>query len=252
MRDYGKVHTSFWTSQTTRTMSEDARALAMYLLTCPHGTISGAFRLPDGYVCDDLQWSAERVNATLSELLSKGFANRCETTKWIWIIKHFEWNKPENPNQLKSAKKIAESIPDECFWKQDFMRLNADFLGIERKPFVNPSQTLSQPVAVAVAVAGTVTEIKAARKTRKKSELIYDDYPEFQEFWELYPNKDKKYPALEAWADQSPSIETVLHALRWQTQSDKWRRDGGQYIPLASTYINQRRWQDEQPREVAF
>jgi hypothetical protein len=138
-------------------MTEDARALAMYLLTCPHGTISGAFRLPDGYVCDDLQWSSERVNATLIELFNKGFANRCETTKWVWIIKHFEWNKPENPNQLKSAKKIAESIPDECGWKQAYMRINAFFLGIEYQPFINPSETLSQPVTVTEAVTEAVT-----------------------------------------------------------------------------------------------
>lgn len=155
MRDYGKVHTSFWTSQTTREMSEDARSLAMYLLTCPHGTISGVFRLPDGYVCDDIQWCSERVNQGFIELLNKGFANRCETTKWVWINKHFEWNKPENPNQLKSAAKIALSIPDTCCWKADYMRLHADFLGIEFEPFPNPLPTVPEPVAVTVTVVGT-------------------------------------------------------------------------------------------------
>jgi hypothetical protein len=174
MRDYGKVHTSFWTSQTTRLMSEDARSMAMYLLTSPHGTISGAFRLPDGYVCDDLQWSSERVSATLIELLNKGFANRCETTKWVWINKHFEWNKPENPNQFKSASKIALSIPDECCWKSEYMRLNAYFLGIEYQPFVNPSETLPQPVTVTVteAVTEAVTVIvpSAEESAEPKSE----------------------------------------------------------------------------------
>ena len=61
MRDYGKVHTSFWTSDSIRELSEDARMLALYLLTCPHATIAGVFRLPDGYACEDLQWSAETL-----------------------------------------------------------------------------------------------------------------------------------------------------------------------------------------------
>lgn len=164
MRDYGKVHTSFWTSQTTRLMSEDARTLAFYLITSPHGTISGVFRLPDGYVCDDLQWDAKRVEEGFAELLAKGFANRCETTKWVWINRHFEWNKPENPNQLKSAAKIALSIPDECVWKQDFMRLNADFLGIECQPLPNPSETVSQPEAVTGTVSVTGDKSSAAEK----------------------------------------------------------------------------------------
>ena len=69
MRDYGKVFSSFWTSSNIRALSEDGRALAIYVLTSPHGTISGAFRLPDGYESEDLQWSSERVKKGFEELL---------------------------------------------------------------------------------------------------------------------------------------------------------------------------------------
>ncbi len=154
MRDYGKVHTSFWTSETIRSMSEDARILAMYLLTCPHNTIAGVFRLPDGYICDDMQWPIERVLKAFAETVEKGFANRCETTKWVWINKHLEWNPPENPNQRKSAAKIAKSVPDQCEWKPVFMRDCAEYIGLQSEPLPNPSPTLSQPEAV------TVTEVK--------------------------------------------------------------------------------------------
>jgi uncharacterized protein YdaU (DUF1376 family) len=87
-----------------------------------------------------------------------------------------------------------------------------------------------------------------------KNTYVYEDYPEFMEFWSLYPNKDGKYKALEAWAKANPKppIEPILHALCWQTRSDKWLKDGGQFVPLAATYINGKRWQDEQPQEVTF
>jgi len=146
MRDYGKVHTSFWTSATTRGMTESARTLALYLITSPHSTIAGVFRLPDGYVCEDLQWSAERVSEGFAELLAKGFANRCETTKWVWVCKHLEWNPPENPNQRKSALKIAVSVPDECVWKQAFMRVSGPSLGFEPTESPNPSETVTEPL----------------------------------------------------------------------------------------------------------
>lgn len=145
MRDYGKVHTSFWTSSSMRSMSEDSRALALYLLTCPHGTIAGVFRLPDGYVCEDLQWDAERVHKGFAELLAKGFANRCETTKWVWIFKHFEWNAPENPNQKKAAAKVATQVPAECDWKLDFMRVCGEFFGTQGTSKTNPSGTVQKP-----------------------------------------------------------------------------------------------------------
>jgi hypothetical protein len=160
MRDYGKVYTSFWSSQNIQDLSDDGKVLALYLMTCQHNTISGVFRLPDGYAAEDLKWSSERVSKGFTELLANGFANRCETTKWVWVIKHFEWNAPENPNQVKAAKKCAQSIPDECAWKPEFMRLWGEYLGFSEaeinKPLSNPSGTLSKPGAVtgAVAVAG--------------------------------------------------------------------------------------------------
>lgn len=145
MRDYGKVHSTFWSSPTTSSMSDDAKMLALYLMTCTHSTIAGVFRLPDGYVAEDLAWPSERVAKGFSELFHKGFANRCETTKWVWICKHLEWNKPENPNQRKSAQKIAQSIPDECVWKRDFMRVCGHFLDLAAAPEANPSETVAEP-----------------------------------------------------------------------------------------------------------
>jgi hypothetical protein len=146
MRDYGKVHTSFWSSQTIKSLSEDGRTLALYLLTSPHSTIAGVFRLPDGYVCEDIGWTSARVAKGFAELLANGYANRCETTKWVWICKHLEWNPPENPNQRKSAAKLGLSVPVECGWKLDFMRVCGELLGIEDAPEPNPLPTVPQPL----------------------------------------------------------------------------------------------------------
>ena len=145
MRDYGKVFSRIWESEDFRSMSEDGRALVMYLLTCQHGTIAGVFRVPDGYACEDLQWSAERVANAFKETLRKGFANRCETTKWVWVSKFLEWNQPENPNQVKAAKKIALSIPDGCGWKLEFMRVCGPSIEIIPAEKQNPSETLPEP-----------------------------------------------------------------------------------------------------------
>lgn len=170
MRDYGKIFTSLWSSDTFRSMTEDGRALTLYLLSSPHGTIAGVFRLPDGYVCEDMQWDSERVSKGFAELFQKGFANRCETTKWVWVCKHLEWNPPENPNQRKSAQKIVDQVPSECGWKLDFMRASAELLGIEpppkSEPLPNPSETLVEPVSVtgAVTVAGAEEKKPPAKR----------------------------------------------------------------------------------------
>ena len=144
MRDYGKVYSTFWSSATTSGMSDDGKVLALYLMTCSHSTIAGVFRLPDGYVSEDLGWGLERVQKGFAELFRKGFANRCETTKWVWVVKHLEWNPPENPNQRKSAGKIATSVPRETSWLRAFMRDWGEVLALDPLPDENPSETLSE------------------------------------------------------------------------------------------------------------
>lgn len=217
MRDYGKVHTSFWSSATIRSMSEDGRALAMYLLTSPHGTIAGVMRLPDGYICEDLQWSSERVSKGFNELFRKGFANRCETTKWVWIRKHFEWNAPENPNQRKSAKKIVASIPDECTWKPEFLWLCAEIVGL---PKPNPTETVAEPFPNQEQEQeqkqdkDSLSETSSDEKPKSKKRLSYPE--QFEVFWKAYPtdrNMAKK-EAFDAWKkldaeDQAACIAAI-------------------------------------------
>lgn len=158
MRDYGRIYSSFWTSDNAQRLSDDGRLLALYLLSCQHGTIAGVCRLPDGYVCEDLKWSSERVQKGFAELLSNGFANRCETTKWVWVCKHFEWNTPENPNQWKAARKISTQIPENCSWGADFVEEFNKVCGTSVEPLPNRFGTLSKPVSVSETVTVTETE----------------------------------------------------------------------------------------------
>lgn len=169
MREYGKVFSQFWGSEDIRALSDDGRTLALYLLTCQHGTIAGVFPLPDGYICEDIRWSSERVSKGFAELFEKGFAYRCQKTNWVWITKHFEWNRPENPNQWKAARKIAARVPDKCSWKADFIEVFDIESGAkeppESEPFTNPSPTLSKPVSETETETEGLTLSKG--KTRK-------------------------------------------------------------------------------------
>jgi hypothetical protein len=143
MRDYGRVYSSFWTGS-TNALTDDGRLLALYLLSGPHGTLAGVCRLPDGYVCEDLRWPAERVAKGFAELLAKGFANRCGTTNWVWINKFLEWNKPENPNQWKAAQRIASLIPEKCEWRVEFQKDFARASGGPQPKAAKGSRTVSK------------------------------------------------------------------------------------------------------------
>lgn len=67
----------------------------------------------------------------------------------------------------------------------------------------------------------------------------------FEEFWQKYPKKVGKKAAHSAWKKAKVHVDDVLKALEWQTVSDQWTRQDGQFIPNPATYINQGRWTDE-------
>lgn len=67
----------------------------------------------------------------------------------------------------------------------------------------------------------------------------------FARFWDAYPKKEDKQNARLRWSQLEPDealVQTILRAVALQKLSEKWL-DG--YIPMPSTWLNNRRWEDE-------
>lgn len=67
-------------------------------------------------------------------------------------------------------------------------------------------------------------------------------------FWPAYPRKQAKADAVKAFVKLAPDdaqLAAMLAALAVQKQSVQWRRDNGQFIPLAATWIRGERWSDK-------
>jgi calcineurin-like phosphoesterase family protein len=70
----------------------------------------------------------------------------------------------------------------------------------------------------------------------------------FSQFWDFYPRKAGKEAARKAWNKLQPNEELMtLIANNIQERIDKgeWRKDNKSYILHASTFLNQKRWEDE-------
>lgn len=74
----------------------------------------------------------------------------------------------------------------------------------------------------------------------------------FEAFWKYYPprqgKRSGKKAARRAWNRLQPDPNTIAamgKALAWQKKSADWLRENGRFIPMASTWINGRRWEDE-------
>lgn len=70
----------------------------------------------------------------------------------------------------------------------------------------------------------------------------------FQKFWLAYPKKTAKQQAIKAFQKLKPDealLTKMLSSLERQKNSIQWMKDGGQYIPYPATWLNNRRWEDE-------
>ena len=105
---YFRVSPAIWRA---RTWTDDMRLLACYLLTSPHRTLEGLFILPRGYICADLQWSAERLAEPFAGLIADGFIAYDEAAEVCLIVKALKYQRPENPNMDKAAIRRLVTVP---------------------------------------------------------------------------------------------------------------------------------------------
>ena len=162
MAEYGKIERRIWNSKTFHRLSDDGKTFWMYLLTCPHSNMIGCFILKPGYALEDLQWSKEKYDNALSEVLSvelsngqgKGLIEHDPEHNLILIKNHFEEgrNPITNTNQEKGAIKILSELP-----KSPLISILKDHIdALYKDHYKALSKALCNTVTVAVTV--TVTE----------------------------------------------------------------------------------------------
>lgn len=95
----------------------------------------------------------------------------------------------------------------------------------------------------------TERERERERESKENLKHLSDYSDDFLKFWELYPSKTGKGAAWKSWKKQKPPIEKVKQALEWQINSQKWQEG---FIPNPTTYLNQRRWEDENSPNLAI
>jgi len=89
-----------------------------------------------------------------------------------------------------------------------------------------------------------VVSKKTHTKDTLTKEKIYTS--NFLEFWGKYPRKIGKGKAFTAYKNiktPKPSLETVISSVEEHNKMEQWSNI--QFIPHPSTWINERRWEDE-------
>jgi len=72
----------------------------------------------------------------------------------------------------------------------------------------------------------------------------------FDKFWNAYPKQRSKGQAEKTWIKINPDdelLDAMLSSIERWKRSKEWLKDGGQFIPHPSTWLNAKGWEDKLP-----
>ncbi|CAM2142629.1 conserved protein of unknown function [Pararobbsia alpina] len=171
-----------------------------------------------------------------------GFGEAMQTVGWLQIsddgilFPNFsEHNTVGKARQVKGSSSAKTPAERTRAWRDRKRQLELDVTG---------DATTSRDV--------TVTSQRDDREEKNREDIkpstsnVTSDA--FDSFWSAYPKKVAKDTAKRSFAKLKPDaalLDRMLAAVAAAKLSDQWRKDGGQFVPNPTTWLNQRRWEDE-------
>lgn len=98
--------------------------------------------------------------------------------------------------------------------------------------------------------AGSTTDGTQHNKVNKGKKEKNNYTVEFEQFWKTYPRKEKKSEALKYFQKISPDqelLDRIIADVQARARTHDWTKDNGKFVPHPTTYLNQKRWEDETP-----
>jgi len=128
---YRKVATEIWGDKKFKALSNDAKLAFLFILTHPYQTSLGAMRHSFEGLTKEL---AGVDTKAFAELLSAGMVKYDDDACFIWLPNFLEYNKPDNPNVVKSWGRPLGLLP-ECELKSKLISHVITFLKGFSEPF---------------------------------------------------------------------------------------------------------------------
>ena len=69
----------------------------------------------------------------------------------------------------------------------------------------------------------------------------------FEIFWKEFPKKTDKQRAWVVFQSVDVEMDVLLEGLRRQKLSEQWLEQGGRFVPRATDWLRDRRWEDQLP-----
>lgn len=128
----------------------ETRFLALYLMSCPHATMTGIYYLPIPFIVHETGLPFEGALKGLQSLSEVGFCQYDEVSEYVWVcemalLQVGESLKP-NDNRVKSLQEAYENLPNLPFLKDFYDKYQAIFHLTQPRENYSPFEGALKPL----------------------------------------------------------------------------------------------------------
>ena len=235
------VDIGFWNDdKVLELFSPEDKLFMLYLLTNPHTTQLGIYKINKKIMAFELGYSIDTINVLLERFENKYNIIRYSTnTNEIAIRNYLKYS------IIKGGKPVEDCLKKELNQVKDTNLIKYVFDNI--KNFENLNETVKCIINnYNIYNDNDVSSHDTLDDTSVKSKEDLEN--EFEILWKAYPRKQGKAKALKSFLKarkRGVTIETITLGLQKYCDYVKRRNIETQYIPYGSTWFNGECWNDE-------
>ena len=139
MARYYPVSPLYWSDDKVSKWPDEAKLLALYLLTCSHRNLEGLYRLPTAYIQADLDWASSEVYEGFEYVVEQGFAEYDHDASVVFLPNALKYHQPNTKPQVQGAINALQAVPD--------TRLYDSFLAAAREYAPRLYEALAEPLS---------------------------------------------------------------------------------------------------------
>lgn len=237
------VNTEFWNDEkVVDYFSPEDKLFFLYLLTNPHTTLLGIYKINKKVMAFELGYSID----TISVLLDR-FENKYNLIKYSNNTQEIAIRNYLKHSIVKGGKPIEDCLIKNINQVKDKTLL--EYIYINIKDYNNINETLNKIINNNIYnnIYNNINSNNNSNSNRVScTDTLYDTL--FNEFWKHYPKKVDKKKAKEKFIKLKPNeelLELIIKQLERLKDTNDWKKENGKYIPNPSTWLHNKRWEDE-------
>lgn len=258
MAIYRNIQMSFWTdAKIADTFTPDEKLMYLYLLTNPHTNLCGCYEISSRQIAFEIGLKREQIEKLIKSLQDKRVIVYSTDSREVLLV---NWHKYNWTSSEKLRKPLREEVKK--VKKSEFRRyLERILYGTDTVSdddgYGSDTTDLFCSVSDAVTdliCSDTVSDTVTDTDTDAVADLNCSDSnkksisADFEELWKLYPRKQGKRNAFEAYKkarkDGIPD-EEIRAGIEAYSEYVRISGTEPQYIKMGGTFFNQRAWSDD-------